>query len=143
MKITDGAFYLVTTDAWFTGPDGESYKAAWGRVYVLRTVDVLGFDPKEPVPRAVANWFLQVGSGKKHILIAGCQIKYCIACQMRPRDNREGIKYKEKDTGVEYGAERIYFAEEGRSVWKSSNAIAAKSGSGRRRIRTSSSRRPA
>lgn len=27
--------YLITTDSWFTAPDGKDYKAAWGEVEIV------------------------------------------------------------------------------------------------------------
>jgi hypothetical protein len=52
-----------------------------------------------------------VGIEKRHILIAGCQIHYLVRSETKPKSAFIGIKYKDKDTGVETSAERIYFAE--------------------------------
>jgi hypothetical protein len=105
--MKDGDRYLVTTDNWFHAPDGQSYRAAWGRIRVLKTKDILGFDPARPS----TNWFLKVGIEKKHILIGGCQIHYLVRSEIKPKSAFIGVKYKDKDTGVQYSAERIYFAE--------------------------------
>jgi hypothetical protein len=109
MEIKEGTAYLVSTFDWFTGPDGQSYKSAWGKVFVKKTLDILGFDPKEPV-RGIANWFLKVGSGSGHILIAGCQVRYLVECKSKPKDRLANVTYRDKDTGVEYLASRIYIA---------------------------------
>ena len=72
--------YLVNTNDWFTGPDGNEYKAAWGDCEVISTKESLGFDPN----RNSANWFVKVGTDENHILIAGCQIHYVIKCNDKP-----------------------------------------------------------
>lgn len=71
--------YLVTTDNWFYAPDGMQYKAAWGNVKVVGD-EVLGIKTN----RNSSNWFLQVGNGDDHVLIAGCQIHYAVKCENRP-----------------------------------------------------------
>lgn len=110
MEIKEGTTYLVSTYDCFIGPDGESYKSAWGKIFVKKTTDVLGFDPKEPI-RGVANWFLKVGSSSGHILIAGCQIRYLVECKEKPKDRLANVSYRDKDTGVECHASKIYIAE--------------------------------
>jgi hypothetical protein len=105
--MKNGDRYLVTTANWFHGPDGQSYRAAWGRVRVLKTKDILGFDPLRPS----TNWFMKVGIERKHVLIAGCQIHYLVRCEEKPKSPFIGQTYKDKDNGLEYSAERIYFAE--------------------------------
>jgi hypothetical protein len=106
--VEDGKKYLVTTDGWFYGPDGESYRAAWGTCYLKKMQEVFGFTPSRPS----TNWFLVVGSSEKQIIIAGCQIHYVIRCENRPKSKNEGKIYRDRETGVEHTAERIYFAEE-------------------------------
>lgn len=71
--------YLITTDEWFTAPDGIQYKAAWGDVEVLED-SFLGLKTN----RNSTNWFAKVGSEDNHIIIAGCQIHYAIRCEEQP-----------------------------------------------------------
>ena len=107
--IEPGKRYLVSTVSWFTGPDGQSYKAAWG-VCTLQSVDQAF--PGFRVTRPSTNWFMRVGSGEQHVLIAGCQIHYAVRCETRPVDNLEGITYVSKENGVTYNASQLYLAEE-------------------------------
>lgn len=71
--------YLITTDSWFTAPDGNDYKAAWGNVQVLGD-DILGVKTNI----RSTNWFAKVGSEENHIIIAGCQIHYAVKCNDKP-----------------------------------------------------------
>jgi hypothetical protein len=71
--------YLITTSNWFTGPDGESYRAVYGRATLFEAKQEFGF-----VPQRSANWYLKVGNRSKHILIAGCQVQYVIRTDERP-----------------------------------------------------------
>ena len=71
--------YLINTDNWFVAPDGKQYKAAWGQVQIVNDT-ILGVQTN----RNSTNWFAMVGEGKKHIIIAGCQIHYAIKCEEKP-----------------------------------------------------------
>ena len=71
--------YLITTDNWFTAPDGCQYKSAWGDVTIVED-SFLGIKTN----RMSANWFAKVGSEKNHIIIAGCQIHYAVRCEKKP-----------------------------------------------------------
>ncbi len=65
---------LVTTDCWFTAPDGESYKAVYGKLIAIYTDEqALGVKTNSKS----TNWYAQVGN----MLLAGCQIHYAINCQ--------------------------------------------------------------
>jgi len=105
--IEQGKKYLVTTDNWFYGPDGQNYKAAWGRCYIGKTAEQLGFTPLRPS----TNWYLCVGVDGKEIIIAGCQIHYVIRCEERPVVTVTPATYKQKDTNIEYISNNIYYAE--------------------------------
>lgn len=99
--------YLITTDNWFTAPDGEQYKAVWGNVEILED-NMLGVKTN----RNSVNWYAKVGSEKKHLIVAGCQVKY--ACRSEEKPNLDGSTdwhldgngYKEKIT-----PNKIYIAE--------------------------------
>lgn len=71
--------YLITTDSWFTAPDGQDYKSAWGDVEIVED-SFLGIKTN----RNSANWFAKVGSGDKYVIIAGCQIHYSVRCEQMP-----------------------------------------------------------
>ncbi len=71
--------YLITADNWFVAPDGNQYKSAWGECKILGD-DILQIKTN----RHSTNWFLKIGSDKKHIIIAGCQIHYAIKCEKKP-----------------------------------------------------------
>jgi len=69
--INVGDKVLVTTDAWFLAPDGESYRAVFGTVNaILKDEDTLGIKTNSKS----TNWYASVGN----MLIAGCQIHYAI-----------------------------------------------------------------
>ncbi len=79
--IENGEKYLITTDLWFRGPDGQQYNAVWGTCYLKTAEDVFGFKPSRPS----TNWFLVIGRRKaKRVVVAGCQIHYAVACAERP-----------------------------------------------------------
>lgn len=69
-----GQKVLVTTDAWFTAPDGCSYKAVCGKLVCVESdKEVLGLKTNAHS----TNWYIQVG----RMLVAGCQIHYVINCE--------------------------------------------------------------
>jgi len=98
-EIKQGENYLVTTDGWFIAPDGEQYRAAWGKCYIKNTEQVFGFTPQRPS----TNWFLCVGD----MIIAGCQIHYLIFCPNKP--NLKECYYTDFDTKNKVG--KIYISE--------------------------------
>ena len=103
--IENGKKYLVTADNWFEAPDGETYKAAWGICHVRRIEDVLGFTPVRPS----TNWYIEIGSEQKGMIIAGCRVHFIIRCEEKPVIHKS--KYIEKDTGIDKVVNRIYIAE--------------------------------
>ena len=74
-------YYLITTDNWFYGPNGKTYRAVWGKVAILQD-DFLGIKTN----RNSTNWYARVGSKEKHVIIAGCQIHYAVAMKDRPSE---------------------------------------------------------
>lgn len=80
MEIKEGEKYLVTSDNWFVGPDGNQYKSAWGKVYLKSTFATLGFEPKRPS----TNWFLIIGEDNNSVIMAGCQIHFLVKCDTAP-----------------------------------------------------------
>lgn len=71
--------YLITTDKWFTAPDGLTYNTVWGNVKILAD-DVLGVKTN----RNATNWYAQVGENGKEVIVAGCQIHYAVRCESKP-----------------------------------------------------------
>jgi hypothetical protein len=104
VKIGDNI--LVTTDAWFLAPDGESYRAVWGKLnQVSNSEDVL----KIRTNNKSTNWYIVIGN----MLVAGCQIHYLIKC--------DSVNLKPIKREIEYNGElkfernnttRIYNANE-------------------------------
>jgi len=78
--VETGKKYLITTDMWFRGPDGQHYKSAWGTVKVLNDEETLGIKTNA----RSANWYVKVGSEENHVIVAGCQIHYAIRCEEKP-----------------------------------------------------------
>lgn len=75
--IAIGDKVLVTTDAWFFGPDGRQYKSIWGTVKSLATDEQsLGIKTN----MRSTNWYMIVGD----VLIAGCQVHYVVKCKNPP-----------------------------------------------------------
>lgn len=103
--IENGKQYLITTNEWFYGPDGQAYRAAWGTVHIAKTEDTLGFTPARPS----TNWFAKVGPEDNHVIIAGCQINYAVHCKERPT-KIEGAKKPDKDGDV-FQHNKIFFTE--------------------------------
>lgn len=71
--IEVGKRVLVTTDNWFTAPDGKKYNAAFGTVRAVRSDEqVLGIKTN----RGSTNWYVELG----RLTIAGCQVHYAVEC---------------------------------------------------------------
>ena len=65
---------LVTTQGWFYGKDGRSYKGVHGTLKAIHEAGkTLGFIPN----RAHANWFIEIGE----MVIMGCQVMYIVECE--------------------------------------------------------------
>lgn len=79
---SEGEYLLVNTDDWFFAPDGQQYKAVWGRARIFEAKEMFGFRPTGD-----ANWYLQVGSEDcvSPIFIAGCRIHYAFVCPNPPK----------------------------------------------------------
>jgi hypothetical protein len=75
--------YLITTEKYFTAPDGFSYQAVWGDVKIVED-SVLGVKTN----RNSANWYAVVGGNGKEIIIAGCQIFYAVKSENKPYTGR-------------------------------------------------------
>ena len=63
--------YLLTLDRWIVAPDGEQYKAVFGKITAVSSAkDTLGIETNKDS----TNWYVTIGS----MIIAGCQIHYAI-----------------------------------------------------------------
>lgn len=72
-----GKKVIVTTDNWFYGPDGKSYRGVWGTLIgVFGSEQTLGVKTNA----RSTNWYVQIGGS----LIAGCQIHYAVASEIKP-----------------------------------------------------------
>lgn len=88
MKLQQGATYLITTDNWFTGPDGGLYNAVFGTINSIDSDEtILGLKTN----RGSSNWYINIGN----MVVAGCQVHYCIQCSHVNDDN--AIRYIEHD----------------------------------------------
>jgi len=98
---------LITTDDWFYAPDGLKYKSVWGEVVILEDT-LLGIKTN----RNSTNWYAQVGSEDRGMIVAGCQIHYAVKCNGKPNTHRvtettyntEGFQEMERNS-------EIYIAE--------------------------------
>lgn len=102
--IADNEYYLVTTNNWFYGPDGQQYRAVWGRAKVINAKEVFGVNPTH-----MTNWFMKIGDGDKSVLVAGCQIHYAVRSDKRP-EQLQGT-YKTNDGDRVHPMNAIYFTE--------------------------------
>ena len=85
--------YLITTDGWFTAPNGRAYCAVWGEVEILEDT-VLGVKTN----RNSSNWYAKVGNEVNHVIIAGCQIHYAIRSEEKP-NTEDVLDYSVVDKG--------------------------------------------
>jgi len=104
--VKNGYKYLITTDNWFVAPDGIQYKAVWGTCQVRTIKDIFQIEPKRPS----TNWFLEIGSDGKEMIVAGCQIHYAVRCDEEPNDFYAGVATVSED-GLIAPNWKIYIAE--------------------------------
>ena len=89
---------LITTQGWFYGKDGRSYRAVHGTLKAIHEAGkTLGFMPN----RSHANWFVEIGE----MIIMGCQVMYIVECQEINTD-------KVKDWTVEGAGEKGFIEYE-------------------------------
>lgn len=74
--------YLITTDAWFYGPDGKQYRSVWGEVKMVSDA-ILGIKTNV----RSSNWFAKVGTEENHVIVAGCQIHYAVKSETKPNND--------------------------------------------------------
>lgn len=106
--MNKGDKYLINLDNWFIAPDGKEYKAVWGTVEILND-NILGITTN----RNSTNWYAKVGSDKKHVIVAGCQIHYATLCNEKPfTDYSESWKEDaEKGCMIYTAPTKIYITE--------------------------------
>lgn len=100
-----GDKYLITTNEWFYAPDGQSYRAVYGKINkIVSDSELLGMVTN----RHSTNWYLHIGN----MIVAGCQIYYAIKTDNCSKEKPYyDLEYEGKITEVE-SMSRIYFAEE-------------------------------
>lgn len=70
-QLEIGKKALITTDGWFTAPDGKSYRGVFGTVRaVMDSKETLGIQTNAKS----TNWYVEIGS----LTVAGCQIHYAV-----------------------------------------------------------------
>ena len=78
-NLKPGSKVLVTTDNWFYGRDGKSYRCVWGTLGgVFGDQETLGIKTNS----RSTNWYAVVGG----MIVAGCQIHYAMDCPEAPPD---------------------------------------------------------
>lgn len=66
-----GKNVLITAENWFSAPDGQLYKAVFGKlVGVFTDYELLGVETNN----YSTNWYVEVGN----MVLAGCQVHYAI-----------------------------------------------------------------
>lgn len=105
-SLAVGQKALITSDSWFYGPDGCTYRAVFGTVHkITNAEETLGIKPNA----RSTNWYVHIGN----MVVAGCQIHFAIRtdkCRLG-----EVSDYREEE-GREYRFTRpshIYNADEG------------------------------
>ena len=106
MMLTMDEKYLVITDAWFYAPNGERYRAVFGTVKGIRSdKESLGIATN----RNSTNWYLAIGN----MMIAGCQIHYCIKTDnVSSRPPTRDMEHEGKLFSVREAISHIYMADE-------------------------------
>lgn len=99
--------YLITTQEFFTAPDGKSYQAVWGDVEVISD-SILEVQTN----RNSTNWYAKVGDENMHLIVAGCQIQYAIRCEIKPyTGDRESYETYQGMCVVSKFPSKIYIAQ--------------------------------
>ena len=94
---------LVTTQGWFYGKDGRSYRGVHGTLKAVHEAGkTLGFIPN----RSHANWFIEIGE----MIIMGCQVMHIVECETintgsvtdwtTEGQGEKGIKEYERPTAI-------------------------------------------
>jgi len=106
-KFYDNNF-LITTNAWFTAPDGKMYRSVWGKVEVYSDSDTLGIKTNA----RSANWYAIIGVGGKRVIVAGCQIHYACVCMSEPHTGSvKEQKFKDIESAMVDREGIIYLAQ--------------------------------
>lgn len=102
--------FLITTSNWFIAPDGQSYKAVWGKVEVYSDKETLGIQTNEKS----TNWYVIVGLGGKRVIVAGCQIHYACVSINAPFTGERKERWASEHLGKTFDGElrtNIYLAQ--------------------------------
>lgn len=96
---------LITTDGWFSAPDGNIYRAVFGTIKGITTdKETLGVDTN----RHSTNWYVEIGN----MTIAGCQIHYAIKTRkVSDKKHVRDVEHEGKVIQQEESVSRIYMAD--------------------------------
>ena len=83
--------YLITTDNYFYGPDGQQYRSVFGEIEILQD-SFLGITTN----RNSSNLYIKVSGKTQHIIIAGCQIHYALQCEYDDLKLDDILEYDDK-----------------------------------------------
>ena len=97
-NLKPGDKALVTTDNWFYGPDGKSYRAVFGTIKGVRTAEE---SLRVRTNARSTNWYLEIGC----VTLGGCQIHYIVRCE-KANFGRAQEWTKNDQTGVVMEYER-------------------------------------
>lgn len=105
-NINIGDNILITVDNWFHAPDGNQYRAVWGKLKGIMTAEqTLGIRPNG----RSTNWYIEIGN----MIVAGCQVHYAIKSdECSFEDYEESISHEGKCVRDKYPS-RIYNANGG------------------------------
>ena len=78
-EVKNGTELIIHTDDWIHNKDEVQYKRFWGICKIVEAKDLFGFKPTGDT-----NWYMQVGTGKDTMFIAGCRIHYVQVCKRKP-----------------------------------------------------------
>jgi hypothetical protein len=100
-----GREVLITTDNWFTAPDGERYNSVFGILNgIFNDEEILGIKTNA----RSTNWY--VGIGK--MIIVGCQIHYAIQCdEVSFEPPTWEIQHEDKTVSAKCAVTRIYHSK--------------------------------
>ena len=73
----------------------------------MTAVEALGVEPN----RNSANWMVKVGTEEHHIILAGCQIHYCVSCPDRPNQGDTSQIFTEDKGEATVRSNQIYIPE--------------------------------
>jgi hypothetical protein len=80
--IVNGSRVLITTDEFFCAPDGNFYRCIYGRAWIHKFEEALGFKPQ-----GHANWMVRIcrdEDNENGVTLAGCRVNYFVKMDTPP-----------------------------------------------------------